>query len=143
MLYGGWFEGASLEDRHHGRDGARVPWRDGPLDAARVHHGAVLAFDRGVATAWFFYINAPGSRGCRAQEVRRAGERSSTASTASTTSTTGSSQGGARKVGAGLWKWGDKTIIDGIMVNGTARLIGVRGPRGACRPATSTTTRSR
>ena len=23
-----------------------------------------------------------------------------------------------------LWAWGDKTIIDGIMVNGTARLIG-------------------
>jgi NADH-quinone oxidoreductase subunit L len=32
--------------------------------------------------------------------------------------------GGARKVGTGLWSWGDKTIIDGIMVNGTARLIG-------------------
>ena len=23
-----------------------------------------------------------------------------------------------------LWLWGDRTIIDGIMVNGTARLIG-------------------
>ena len=32
--------------------------------------------------------------------------------------------GGARKVGTGLWAWGDRTIIDGIMVNGTARLIG-------------------
>ena len=32
--------------------------------------------------------------------------------------------GGARKVGTGLWTWGDKTVIDGIMVNGTARLIG-------------------
>ncbi len=32
--------------------------------------------------------------------------------------------GGARWVGTGLWSWGDKTIIDGIMVNGTARLIG-------------------
>jgi NADH-quinone oxidoreductase subunit L len=32
--------------------------------------------------------------------------------------------GGARKVGQGLWAWGDKTIIDGIMVNGTARLVG-------------------
>ena len=32
--------------------------------------------------------------------------------------------GGARKVGQGLWKWGDRNIIDGIMVNGTARLIG-------------------
>jgi NADH-quinone oxidoreductase subunit L len=32
--------------------------------------------------------------------------------------------GGARKVGTGLWSWGDRTIIDGIMVNGTAKLIG-------------------
>ncbi len=32
--------------------------------------------------------------------------------------------GGARRVGTGLWTWGDKTLIDGIMVNGTARLIG-------------------
>ena len=31
---------------------------------------------------------------------------------------------GALRVGTGLWSWGDKTIIDGIMVNGTARLIG-------------------
>jgi NADH-quinone oxidoreductase subunit L len=32
--------------------------------------------------------------------------------------------GGARKVGTGLWKIGDVTLIDGIMVNGTAKLIG-------------------
>lgn len=32
--------------------------------------------------------------------------------------------GGARKLGTGLFTWGDRTIIDGIMVNGTARLIG-------------------
>jgi NADH-quinone oxidoreductase subunit L len=31
---------------------------------------------------------------------------------------------GARGLGGGLWKWGDRTIIDGLMVNGTARLIG-------------------
>jgi NADH-quinone oxidoreductase subunit L len=32
--------------------------------------------------------------------------------------------GGARAVGQGLAKWGDRTIIDGIMVNGTAKAIG-------------------
>ena len=32
--------------------------------------------------------------------------------------------GGARRLGTGLWAWGDRTIIDGIMVNGTARLVG-------------------
>jgi NADH-quinone oxidoreductase subunit L len=32
--------------------------------------------------------------------------------------------GGARGLGAALSKWGDRTLIDGIMVNGTARLVG-------------------
>jgi len=32
--------------------------------------------------------------------------------------------GGARKFGTGLWRWGDVTVIDGLMVNGTAKLIG-------------------
>jgi NADH-quinone oxidoreductase subunit L len=32
--------------------------------------------------------------------------------------------GGARRLGQGLWMWGDRTIIDGIMVNGTAKAIG-------------------
>jgi len=33
--------------------------------------------------------------------------------------------GGARRLGSGLWAWGDKTLIDGIMVNGTAKAIGL------------------
>jgi NADH-quinone oxidoreductase subunit L len=32
--------------------------------------------------------------------------------------------GGARAVGGGLWKIGDVAIIDGLMVNGTARVVG-------------------
>ena len=32
--------------------------------------------------------------------------------------------GGARKFGAGLWRWGDVTVIDGLMVNGTAKVVG-------------------
>ena len=32
--------------------------------------------------------------------------------------------GGVRRLGSGLWLWGDKTLIDGIMVNGTAKLVG-------------------
>jgi NADH-quinone oxidoreductase subunit L len=33
--------------------------------------------------------------------------------------------GGARGIGRGLWKAGDQTIIDGIAVNGSARLVGM------------------
>ncbi|HUK03609.1 MAG TPA: NADH-quinone oxidoreductase subunit L [Burkholderiales bacterium] len=32
--------------------------------------------------------------------------------------------GGARALGAGLWKGGDQRAIDGLMVNGSARLVG-------------------
>jgi NADH-quinone oxidoreductase subunit L len=31
---------------------------------------------------------------------------------------------GARKLGSGLWKVGDVTLIDGVLVNGSARLVG-------------------
>jgi len=31
---------------------------------------------------------------------------------------------GARMVGTGLWKGGDQRVIDGVMVNGSARLVG-------------------
>ena len=32
--------------------------------------------------------------------------------------------GGARLLGRGLWKAGDQVLIDGIAVNGSARLLG-------------------
>jgi NADH-quinone oxidoreductase subunit L len=32
--------------------------------------------------------------------------------------------GGARVLGTGLWKYGDERLIDGLAVNGTARLVG-------------------
>ena len=32
--------------------------------------------------------------------------------------------GGARSTGSNLWRFGDVTVIDGWMVNGSARLVG-------------------
>jgi NADH-quinone oxidoreductase subunit L len=32
--------------------------------------------------------------------------------------------GGARALGRGFWRGGDQTVIDGLMVNGSARLVG-------------------
>jgi NADH-quinone oxidoreductase subunit L len=32
--------------------------------------------------------------------------------------------GGVRRFGNGLWRYGDVTVIDGLMVNGSARLVG-------------------
>jgi NADH-quinone oxidoreductase subunit L len=31
--------------------------------------------------------------------------------------------GGARKLGTALWRWGDVTVIDAVMVNGSAKLV--------------------
>jgi NADH-quinone oxidoreductase subunit L len=33
--------------------------------------------------------------------------------------------GGSRGIGTGLWKGGDVALIDGLMVNGSARLVGM------------------
>ena len=33
--------------------------------------------------------------------------------------------GGARLLGKGLWKGGDVAVIDGVIVNGSARLVGM------------------
>ena len=32
--------------------------------------------------------------------------------------------GGARLVGGGLWRIGDRGLIDGILVNGSAKIVG-------------------
>lgn len=32
--------------------------------------------------------------------------------------------GGARGTGGALWRWGDVAVIDGVMVNGSAKLVG-------------------
>ena len=122
MLYGGWFEGAipktaTLEEmagEFHGW-GAMV-----------LHAFTTVPFwlsIAGVATAWFLYIKRPDLPAvikARSGVLATILERKY-----------GFDEfndwffaGGARRIGTGLWIWGDKTIIDGIMVNGTAHLIG-------------------
>ncbi len=122
MLYGGWFDGAIVKT-------ATME------EMAREFHGAMgmvlHAFTTlpfwlsiaGVATAWFFYIRRPDLAGVARRKFgvlvtvldRKYGFDDFN---------DWFFAGGARKLGRGLWTWGDKTIIDGIMVNGTARLIG-------------------
>jgi NADH-quinone oxidoreductase subunit L len=122
MLYGGWFDGAIV--------------KTGTMEEmAREFHGALAMVMHapttlpfwlsmaGVATAWFFYIKRPDLAGVARRKFgvlvtvldRKYGFDDFY---------DWFFAGGARKVGTGLWAWGDRTIIDGIMVNGTARLIG-------------------
>ncbi len=122
MLYGGWFDGAIVKT-------ATME------EMASEFHGALamalhsifsvplwLAL-AGAATAWFFYIKRPDLAGVARKKLgffvaildRKYGFDDFN---------DWFFAGGATKVGRGLWKWGDRNIIDGIMVNGTAHLIG-------------------
>ncbi|HEX4331975.1 MAG TPA: NADH-quinone oxidoreductase subunit L [Usitatibacter sp.] len=123
MLYGGWFDGAIAKTATMGElAGEFHGWAEMTLHAfATVPFWLSIA---GVATAWFFFIYRPGLAGVVRRKLgffvnildRKYGFDDFY---------DWFFAGGARKVGTGLWAWGDKTIIDGIMVNGTARAIGM------------------
>ena len=143
MLYGGWFDGAiahtetmeEMAEEFHG-------WWPMVLHAfTSLPLYLALA---GVATAWFFFIHRPEMAAVVRKKFGAIVEVLDHKYCFDDFNDWFFA-GGARKFGTGLWAWGDKTIIDGIMVNGTARLIGwfAAVARAACRPATSTPTRSR
>jgi NADH-quinone oxidoreductase subunit L len=122
MLHGGWFDGAI----------ARTATME---ELAKEFHGwwpmVVHAFSTpplylalgGFATAWFFFIFRPGMAAVVREKMRFA-VNILDRKYGFDDFNDWFFAGGARKVGTGLWAWGDKTIIDGIMVNGTARFIG-------------------
>jgi len=122
MLYGGWFDGAIAKTRvMEELAGEFHGWAEMTLHAfATVPFWLSIA---GVATAWFFFIHRPELAAVVREKMkffvnildRKYGFDDFN---------DWFFAGGARKVCTGLWAWGDKTIIDGIMVNGTARAIG-------------------
>ena len=126
MLFGGWFEKVihidhtahpALEELAHEFHGA---------SAMALHGFTTLPFVlamSGVAVAWFFYMVRPDIPAAiqkaffpiyslldnkyffdRFNEIFFAG--------------------GARLLGKGLWKAGDQGLIDGVAINGSARLVG-------------------
>jgi NADH-quinone oxidoreductase subunit L len=122
MLYGGWFEGS-------------IATTETMEEMAREFHGwgamVLHAFTTvpfwlalgGAATAWFLYIQRPD---LPAVIKAKAGVLSEILEHKYYFDEFNDwfFAGGARRIGSGLWLWGDKTFIDGIMVNGTARLVG-------------------
>ena len=122
MLYGDWFEGAifntdtleHMKEEFHG-------W--GPMVLHAVTTLPFFLSIAGAALAWFLYIRRPDLPAvikAKSGVLYTILERKYGFDDFNDWFFAG----GARKVGTGLWAWGDKTIIDGIMVNGTARLIG-------------------
>jgi NADH-quinone oxidoreductase subunit L len=122
MLYGGWFEGAiaatpTMEEMTKEFEG----WWPMVLHSfASLPLWLALA---GVAITYYLYIVKPGSA---AVVKRKAGFLATILENKYYLDDFNDRffAGGMRKLGSGLWLWGDKTVIDGIMVNGTARLIG-------------------
>ncbi len=122
MLYGGWFDGAI----------ARTETME---EMAREFHGwAAMSLHAlttvpfwlalgGAVTAWYLYIVRPD---LPAVIKAKAGALADILDHKYYFDEFNDwfFAGGARKFGTGLWKWGDRTVIDGIMVNGTAHLIG-------------------
>lgn len=127
MLYGDWFGSAifidaakhpamhELGEEFHGAFGMAI-------------HGLSFSLPfllglAGIAMSWFFYLKKPEIPAAIARTFKpiytllenkyyfdRFNELVIMA--------------GSRCLGRGLWKVGDQTVIDGVMVNGTARLVG-------------------
>jgi NADH-quinone oxidoreductase subunit L len=125
MLFGEWFKGVIfVGDNHVGLKELEAAFH-GPV--AMALHGLQTApfwlAMGGVALAWFFYMVKPGIPAAIQRtfkpihsllENKYYFDRFNEIVFA----------GGARALGRGLWKAGDQTLIDGVAVNGTARLVG-------------------
>jgi NADH-quinone oxidoreductase subunit L len=126
MLFGDYFKGVIHVDA------ARHP---AMAELAHHFHGATAMATHalttapfwlavsGVAVAWFFYLKRPDIPAAIKARVgpiytllenKYYFDKFNEAVFA----------GGARLLGRGLWKGGDAALIDGILVNGSARLVG-------------------
>ena len=125
MLFGDYFGSAIYISEHH----------EGLAEVARHFHGAWAFVEHsftgapfylaaaGVFSAWFIYMKRPDLAATYKQRFSVLynlldrkyyfDEFNSFVFAA-----------GGRKIGTGLWQTGDVTFIDGLLVNGSARLVG-------------------
>jgi NADH-quinone oxidoreductase subunit L len=125
MLYGEWFGEAIYIDAAHQSLAIMASQFHGVV-GMMAHGVTTLAFWLAVAgavTAWYLYIIRPDLPAVIKQksgvlatilEEKYGFDRFNDWFFA----------GGARGVGRGLWKIGDQVLIDGVAVNGSARLVG-------------------
>ncbi|MEY4014525.1 MAG: NADH-quinone oxidoreductase subunit [Pseudomonadota bacterium] len=126
FLFGGYFDGAIVVDAGHPAMAELATHYHGPL-ALALHAPFTPAFWlalAGVVVAAVFYLLAPSipaamqrafSAVHRLLEEKYFLDRINEAVFA----------GGARRIGAGLWTRADQGLIDGFLVNGSARMVGV------------------
>jgi len=126
LLFGDYFAGAIVVDPAHPAMAELAHHFHGPL-ALALHAPMTPAFWLalgGVVVAAIFYLYAPGIPAAlmsafkpvhRLLEEKYYMDRFNEFFFA----------GGARSLGAGLWTRADQGLIDGLMVNGSARVVGV------------------
>ena len=125
MLFGDWFTDVIFVGDNHA----------GLKDLAASFHGAVgmamhglqtapfwLAIS-GVVLAWFFYLVRPGIPVAIQRTFKPIHSLLENKYFFDRFNEIVFS-GGARMLGKGLWKFGDQGLIDGVAVNGTAKLVG-------------------
>jgi NADH-quinone oxidoreductase subunit L len=125
MLYGDFFKDVIRVDARHGAMAELAEHFHGAA-AMGVHAFSTLPFwlaAAGVALAWFFYLakpEIPAAIAARFGFLHRLllNKYYLDELYAFVFS------GGARLLGRGLWRIGDVAIIDGVLVNGSARLVG-------------------
>ncbi len=131
----GWVIGPVLYGGYFGNSISIAPSHPGLREMAEEFHGVLPMMAHavktipfwltvaGIAAAWYLYILRPGLHVKLRQkagvlvtilEEKYGFDRFNDWFFA----------GGARKLGTGLWRFGDVALIDGLMVNGSARLIG-------------------
>ncbi|MFN3884993.1 MAG: NADH-quinone oxidoreductase subunit L [Rhodocyclaceae bacterium] len=126
MLYGGWFGNAIYIDATTHPGMAKMAEEFHGVFAMMAHGVTTLPFwlaISGAALAWYLYIVRPD---LPAVIKKRSGILATILE-----KKYGFDEfnewffaGGARAIGRLLWKGGDQTIIDGVAVNGSARLVG-------------------
>src|SRR6266699_2946986 len=131
----GWLIGPILYGDYFGSSIVVAPSHPGLREMAAEFQGVVpmmlhavntlpfLLSVPGIAAAWYLYIRKPGLSGRLRQkagvlvtilEEKYGFDRFYDWFFA----------GGVRRFGNGLWRYGDVTVIDGLVVNGSARLVG-------------------
>jgi NADH-quinone oxidoreductase subunit L len=125
MLFGKFFEGVIFVSPNHDSLAGLREGFHGWVGMA-THGLMTLPFwlaVSGVAVAWFFYMKRPDIPAAIKQKFSAINTLLENKYYLDQFNETVFA-GGARKLGSALWKFGDVTIIDGIMVNGTAKVIG-------------------
>jgi NADH-quinone oxidoreductase subunit L len=125
ILYGNWFGGSiTIAEAHKGM--ATMAEEFHGIVGMMAHGVTTLPFWlalSGAATAWFLYIVRP--------DLPAVIKRKSGVLATILEEKYGFDRfndwffaGGARLLGRGLWKGGDQALIDGVMVNGSAGVVG-------------------